>query len=89
MFCIKVSIKDKRTKPKESIPLSLLLSLSKYKFFEECYVSDVTDMVKYFRHLVKIIKHGGIMQTKLCQSFTIAIINVYLDKNSTNVIIES
>ena len=68
MFCIKVRIKDKRTKPKESIPLSLLLTLSKFKLFEDYYVSDVTDI---FRHLVKIIRHGGIMQTKLCQSITI------------------
>ena len=34
MFCIKGSIKDKRTKLKESIPLSLLVSLSKHKFLE-------------------------------------------------------
>ena len=71
MVCIKVRIRNKRTKPKESIPLSLLLTLSKFKLFEDYYVSDVTDMVKYFRHLVKIIRHGGIMQTKLCQSITI------------------
>ena len=34
MFCVKGSIKDKRTKLKESIPLSLLLSLSKHKLLE-------------------------------------------------------
>lgn len=34
MFCIKISIKEKRTKPKESISLSLLLSLSKESFLE-------------------------------------------------------
>ena len=34
MFCIKVSIKDKRAKVKESIPFSLLLSLSKHKVLE-------------------------------------------------------
>ena len=32
LFCIKVSINDKITKSKESILLSLLLSLSKHKF---------------------------------------------------------
>ena len=41
MFYIKVSIRDKRRKLKESIPLSSLLSLSKHKFFEDLYVSDV------------------------------------------------
>ena len=34
MFCVKVSIKDKRTKLKETIPLSLLLSLSKRKILD-------------------------------------------------------
>ena len=34
MFCVKGSIKDKRTKLKESISLSLLLSLSKHKLLE-------------------------------------------------------
>ena len=34
MFCIKVSIKDKRTKPKENIPLSLFLSVIKHKFLK-------------------------------------------------------
>ena len=42
MFCIKVSIKDKRKKTEQSIPLPSLLSLSKCNFFENCYVSDVT-----------------------------------------------
>ena len=42
MFCIKVSIKDKKTKPKESIALSLLPYLTKNKFFVKIGVSEVT-----------------------------------------------
>ena len=42
MFYVQVSIKDKRTKPKESIPLSLLLKFSKDNFFEGCFVFDIT-----------------------------------------------
>ena len=42
MFCIKVSIKDKKAKPEKSIPLSLLLYLTKNKIFVKIGVSEVT-----------------------------------------------
>ena len=41
MFYIKVSIKDKKPKPKESVPLCLLLYLTKNKFFVKISDSEI------------------------------------------------
>ena len=47
IFYVKVSIKHKKTKPKESMPLSSVLSSSKHNFFESYYVSTLHKKMKF------------------------------------------